>query len=142
MGRGIHSILQVSPTVRSDCAGNFGLWVWEGIYCPTPMSYTQSDLSLAQPLDYTGICKFVFMYIRVNVRGCAGTIEGFLQFPLPNFPRMTWVDPRQGLNQGPDLAVLTMTFSDRTTEVEFCWIGPVMSRVGERERKKNEDLTD
>ena len=94
MGRGIYSILQVSPTVRSDCAGNFGLWVWEGIYCPTPMSYTQSDLSLAQPLDYTGICKFVFMYIRVNVRGCAGTIEGFLQFPLPNFPRMAWVEPR------------------------------------------------
>ena len=52
------------------------------------------------------------MYILVNVRGCAGTVEGFLQFPLPNFPWMALVDPARdyetaqpvsevGLNPGP-----------------------------------------
>ena len=31
MGRGIYSILQVSPTVRSDCGGEIGHWAWDRV---------------------------------------------------------------------------------------------------------------
>ena len=59
MGRGIYSILQVSPTVRSDCAGEFGLWVWDRNLLP----YTQSDYSVAQLFDCTG--REVYLYLCI-----------------------------------------------------------------------------
>ena len=42
MGRGIYSILQISPTVRSDRVGEFGLWVWDRALLP----YTEPELSV------------------------------------------------------------------------------------------------
>ena len=58
MGSGIYLILQVSPTVRSDCAGEFGLWDRD------LLPQTHSDLSVAQPLDCTG--RDVYLYLCIS----------------------------------------------------------------------------
>ena len=62
IGRGIYSIFQVSLTVRSDCGDDIGLWAWDRVLLPT-----QTDLSIAQPLDRTGrdvyLCLCIFGWV-------------------------------------------------------------------------------